>query len=202
MTEINKPCNSLKTILFKSPWSVSFSFIITALLVLLTFVNIVLFAFFGMQINSMVFLILSLVSFVFVLISSFETATAGRTTVNWVMFLITAAAVVIAALTTGFFKNVPKVELDNISNTLIALTFGCTVILTLYNNLNPIESISGKDPEEVSPEASEDTALETSEEAEEDASQETKEEEQAVTKSETSEEKIATDEISKENKED
>ncbi|MFL0269435.1 hypothetical protein [Candidatus Clostridium radicumherbarum] len=182
MTETNKPLNPLKAILFKSHWSISFSFIITALLVLLSFVNIILFAFFGMQINSIVFLVFSLISFVFVLIASFETASAGRTTVNWIMFIITAAAVVIAALTTNFFKSVPKVELDNISNTLIALTFGCYAIIALCNG-----NIAKKDAREVSKEASEETALETSEEIEE-VSEESNEE--LDTNGEASEEKI------------
>lgn len=182
MTETNKPLNPLKAILFKSHWSISFSFIITALLVLLSFVNIVLFAFFGMQINSMVFLVFSLISFVFVLIASFEAASAGKTTVNWVMFIITAAAVIIAALTTNFFKNVPKVELDNISNTLIALTFGCFAIIVLCNG-----NFSRKDTEEVSKEATEETALEASEDADEVSAEPI---EELDTNTEASEEKI------------
>jgi hypothetical protein len=98
------------------------------------------------------------------------------------MFIITAAAVVIAALTTNFFKSVPKVELDNISNTLIALTFGCYAIIALCNG-----NIAKKDAREVSKEASEETALETSEEIEE-VSEESNEE--LDTNGEASEEKI------------
>lgn len=162
MTDTNKPLNPLTTVLFKSHWSISFSFIITALLVLLSFVNIILFAFFGMQINSIVFLVASLISFVFVLIASFAIASKGRTTVNWVMFVITASAVIIAALTTNFFKSVPKVELDNISNTLIALTFGCSSIIALCNG-----NIAKKGTDEEVKKAADETALESSEDVEE-----------------------------------
>lgn len=77
------------------------------------------------------------------------------------MFLITVVAVIIAALTTSFFKSVPKVEFDNISNTLIALSFGCTIILAFYNNYDHIESISKREIEEVT---EEDTIEETAEE--------------------------------------
>jgi magnesium-transporting ATPase (P-type) len=169
LTDTNKPSNPLKTILFKSPWSLRFSFIITVLLVLLSFANIVLFSFFGMQVNSSVFLVFSLISFIFVFIASFKTTTAGKTTSNWVMFIITIVAVIIAALTTNFFKGVPKVEFDNISNTLIALSLGCTIILAFYNNYDHIESISKRDVEEV-------TEKETIETAEESSSEENIEE--------------------------
>lgn len=163
MTDTNKSSNPLKAILFKSPWSLRFSFIITVLLVLLSFANIILFSFLGMQINSIVFLAFSLISFVFVFVASLETA-AGKTTLNWVMFLVTVAAFVIAASTTSFFKSVPKVELDNISATLIALSFGCSIVVAYCNNNYPIE---------IEKDDSEDTVIESTGKAELEASEET-----------------------------
>lgn len=176
LTDTNKPSNPLYTILFKSPWSLRFSFIITMLLVLLSFTNIVLFSFVGMQINSLVFLVFSLISFLFVFIASFKTTTTGKTTLNWVMFLITVIAVVITAASTSFFKSVPKVELDNISNTLIALSFGCTIVIAFYNNYDHIESISKKDIKEAVEEAAIENIEETTDEATEEIYQVTNEE--------------------------
>lgn len=180
LTDTNKPSNPLYTLLFKSPWSLRFSFIITMLLVLLSFANIVLFSFFGMQINSLVFLVFSLISFVFVFIASFKTTTVGKTTFNWIMFLVTVIAIIIVAISTNFFKGVPKVELDNISNTLIALSFGCTIMFAFYNNYDHKESISKKDidikEEEAEVENIEETAFETTDETTEDIKEETIEE--------------------------
>lgn len=176
MTDTNKKSNPLYTILFKSPWSLRFSFIITILLVLLSFANIVLFTFVGMQINSLVLLIFSLISFVFVFIASFKTTTAGKTTFNWVMFIILVIAFIFVAIPTNFFKNVPKVEFDNISNTLIALSFGCTIMFAFFNNYDHIESISKKEVVETEEEAeelnSEEPTDETLEETVEEASEE------------------------------
>lgn len=198
LTDTNKPSNPLYTILFKSPWSLRFSFIITMLFILLSFANIVLYSFVGLQINSTVFLIFSLISFIFVFIASFKTTTAGKTTFNWIMFLVTVIAVIIVAISTNFFKSVPKVEFDNISSTLIALSFGCTIMFAFYNNYDHIESISKKDVEEVTEEVDvvdmEETTLETTDETVEEIKEENIEE----TSEETTEE--LTEETTEENK--
>lgn len=190
LTDTNKTSNPLSTILFKSPWSLRFSFIITMLLVLLSFANIVLFSFAGLQINSMVFLVFSLISFVFVFIASFKTTTTGKTTFNWIMFLVTVIAVVIVAISTNFFKGVPKVELDNISNTLIALSFGCTIIFAFYNNYDHIESISKKAIKEVTEEADVVDMGESTEESTTETVEEIKEENTENSSVETTEETL------------
>lgn len=170
MNEPNKSTNPLHTIFFKAPWSLRFGFIIALLLVILSLGNVILYSFLGMQINSIVFLTASLVTFLIVFFGSLQSA-YGNTAVNWVMFIIAVAGIIIVAATTGFFKNVPKAELDNISTTLIALSFGCTVIFAFCSGyshvVGPVKEVAAtKDEEETTAldsaeiEANEDTQTE------------------------------------------